>query len=102
FGGACEATSDGDPIVVYDKQVNRWVIHRLLFSRELRFFNSWRAWLLTMPPARIIATRFPSILSRITRSWMFGQTRTTFPSTCFRASSVGLSVGKCAPWIVRR
>jgi hypothetical protein len=26
FGGACEADNDGDPVVVYDKAANRWVI----------------------------------------------------------------------------
>jgi hypothetical protein len=26
FGGPCQTNNDGDPVVVYDKQVNRWVI----------------------------------------------------------------------------
>lgn len=26
FGGQCEATNDGDPVVMYDKQANRWVM----------------------------------------------------------------------------
>jgi hypothetical protein len=26
FGGACETSNDGDPVVQYDKQANRWVL----------------------------------------------------------------------------
>ncbi len=39
FGGACEATNDGDPIVVYDKQVNRWVITQFAVEQGAPFFQ---------------------------------------------------------------
>ena len=39
FGGACEATNDGDPIVVYDKQVNRWVITQFAVDQGAPFLQ---------------------------------------------------------------
>lgn len=32
FGGACEANNDGDPIVIYDKAANRWVLTQFSVS----------------------------------------------------------------------
>jgi len=39
FGGACEADNDGDPIVVYDKQVNRWVISQFAVDQGAPFLQ---------------------------------------------------------------
>ena len=39
FGGACESTNDGDPIVLYDKQVNRWLITQFAVSQGAPFFQ---------------------------------------------------------------
>ena len=33
FGGPCQANNDGDPVVVYDKQVNRWVVTQFAVSQ---------------------------------------------------------------------
>lgn len=32
FGGGCEANNDGDPIVQYDKQANRWILTQFSVS----------------------------------------------------------------------
>jgi hypothetical protein len=39
FGGPCEVFNDGDPIVVYDKQVNRWVISQFAVSQGNPFMQ---------------------------------------------------------------
>ena len=39
FGGACESNNDGDPIVVYDKQVNRWLITQFAVDQGAPFLQ---------------------------------------------------------------
>ncbi|MDI1244527.1 MAG: hypothetical protein PSV24_03900 [Rhodoferax sp.] len=34
FGGPCETTNDGDPIVMYDKAANRWVLMQFAVSTQ--------------------------------------------------------------------
>jgi hypothetical protein len=34
FGGKCEASNDGDPIVLFDKIANRWVMTQFAYSGE--------------------------------------------------------------------
>lgn len=33
FGGKCEFSNDGDPIVLYDKLANRWIMSQFAFSK---------------------------------------------------------------------
>ncbi len=58
FGGGCETNNDGDPIVLYDKLANRWVMSQFSVSDQpvpgvRRRFHHRRT-----PPARGIAMRF--------------------------------------------
>ena len=39
FGGNCEATNDGDPIVLYDKLSNRWVMGQFSVSEGPPYFQ---------------------------------------------------------------
>ena len=34
FGGACEARNDGDPIVLYDRQADRWLMSQLALEND--------------------------------------------------------------------
>src|SRR5258708_4308993 len=43
FGGACETNNNGDPIVVYDKIANRWVLSQFSVSGGPPFFQSLAA-----------------------------------------------------------
>ena len=87
FGGPCQTTNSGDPVVQYDKLANRWVLSQfaivskpqghtcsvLLFQR-LRM----RRGLITAIRSRTQTS------STIIRRWVFGQTPTTKRSTCSR------------------
>ena len=39
FGGLCETNNDGDPIVLYDRFINRWLISQFALGPDNR--PSW-------------------------------------------------------------
>ncbi|MEK7404854.1 MAG: Ig-like domain-containing protein, partial [Acidobacteriota bacterium] len=51
FGGACETHNDGDPIVRYDRQAQRWIISQLTADFNLLNFHECLAVSTTQDPA---------------------------------------------------
>ena len=58
FGGQCESDNGGDPVVLYDKVANRWLLEQLEYFTTIRFALLSRK--LTTPLASTISIPTPS------------------------------------------
>ena len=60
FGGACQTQNAGDPIVLYDKLANRWLISQFTSAPDtaVTSISAWPSPPRPMPPALITVTPF--------------------------------------------
>ncbi len=83
LGGICASVDHGDPVVLYDRMADRWLISQFSFASRAhhRITNVWPSRKRGIQLARTISTPFswPTVPtnSRIIRSWVFGPMATT-------------------------
>jgi hypothetical protein len=73
FGGVCQTSGNGDPVVLYDQLAGRWVISQFAGS-SVPTDECVAVSTTSDAPAAIIVTAFISArISLITRSWEYGR-----------------------------